>query len=166
MKIKFDIKNKKADLEADVEKLVEKGMEQHDKNWKDKFNIKHNAKKEILQIKHKQMLENNKEKRSWFERVQENKRKQKEIELAEERRREEEERIQAKKILKIKIVASIILGLIGLPLMILGIILVDNSGDPNSPLNGLWAIGFIICLAIGLIWVVNNDNDKKSKNSK
>ena len=166
MKIKFDIKNKKADVEADVEKLVEKGMEQHDKNWKDKFNIKHNAKKEILQIKHKQMLENNKEKRSWFERVQENKRKQKEIELAEERRREEEERKQAKKILKIKIIASIILGLIGLPLIILGIILVDNSGDPNSPLNGLWAIGFIICLAIGLIWVVNNDNDKKSKNSK
>ena len=158
MKIKFDIKNKKADLEADVEKLVEKGMEQHDKNWKDKFNIKHNA--------NKQMLENNKEKRSWFERVQENKRKQKEIELAEERRREEEERIQAKKILKIKIVASIILGLIGLPLMILGIILVDKSGNPNSPLNGLWAIGFIICLAIGLIWVVNTDDDKKSKKSK
>ena len=57
MKLKFDIKNKKADLEANVENLVEKGMDQHDKNWKDKFNTKHNAKKEILEIKHKQKLE-------------------------------------------------------------------------------------------------------------
>ena len=29
MKLNFDIKNKKAELEADVEKLVEKGMDQH-----------------------------------------------------------------------------------------------------------------------------------------
>lgn len=32
MKFNFDIKNKKAGFEADVEKLVEKGMEQHEKD--------------------------------------------------------------------------------------------------------------------------------------
>ena len=48
MKLNFDIKNKKANLEADVERLVEKGMDQNEKDWKDKFVTKHNAKKEIL----------------------------------------------------------------------------------------------------------------------
>ena len=32
-------------------------MEQHEKNWKDKFSTKHNAKKEILEMKHKQKME-------------------------------------------------------------------------------------------------------------
>ena len=43
MKFNFDMKNKKVGLEADVEKIVEKGMDQKEKDWKDKFNTKHNA---------------------------------------------------------------------------------------------------------------------------
>lgn len=64
MKLKFDIENKKVDLEADVEKLVEKGMEQHDKNWEEKFDLKHSAKKEIMEIKHSHKLEEEKMKKS------------------------------------------------------------------------------------------------------
>ena len=57
MKFNFDIKNKKGSLEADVENIVENGMEQHERTWKDKFNTKHNVKKEMLEIEHKQKLE-------------------------------------------------------------------------------------------------------------
>ena len=32
--------------------IVEKGMDQHENGWKDKFNTKYNAKKEILEMKH------------------------------------------------------------------------------------------------------------------
>ena len=35
MKFNFDMKNKKVGLEADVEKIVEKGMDQKEKDWKD-----------------------------------------------------------------------------------------------------------------------------------
>ena len=58
MKFNFDAKNKKTEIEADVERIVQKGRNQYDKDWKEKFNIKHNAKKEMLEIKHKQNLEN------------------------------------------------------------------------------------------------------------
>ena len=48
MKFNFDMKNKKVVLEADVEKIVEKGMDQKENDWKDKFNTKNNSKKEIF----------------------------------------------------------------------------------------------------------------------
>ena len=57
MKLNIDIKNKKGSLDADVEKLVEKGMDLNDKNWKDKFETKHSAKKEIMELQHKQKME-------------------------------------------------------------------------------------------------------------
>ena len=58
-------------------------MDQHDKNWKDKFNTKHNAKKEIQELKHKQKLEIEEVKQkklNWYEKRQEEKRKNKELE--------------------------------------------------------------------------------------
>ena len=57
MKFNFDIKNKKAGFEADVEKIVEKGMDQHEKSWFSKFNLKREKKKEMLELKHKQRIE-------------------------------------------------------------------------------------------------------------
>ena len=45
MKLNIDIKNKKGSIDADVEKLVEKGMDLNEKDWKDKFNTRHAAKK-------------------------------------------------------------------------------------------------------------------------
>ena len=83
MKFNFDIKNKKAGFEADVEKLVEKGMEQHEKDWGSKFNLKQQAKKEMKELKHKQKIdmEETKQKRlNRYQRKQEEQRKNEELE--------------------------------------------------------------------------------------
>lgn len=58
MKVSIDIKNKKGNIDVDAERLIEKGINQHDKNWKNKFMIRHNDKKEIMKLKHKQNIEN------------------------------------------------------------------------------------------------------------
>lgn len=74
MKLGFDLKNKKANIEADVEKLVEKGMDNHDKNWLLKFTTRNNAKKELseLKYKHKLELKEKTKKKSKYEIEQEN----------------------------------------------------------------------------------------------
>lgn len=51
--MKVNLKKVGIEAEADVEKLIEKGMDNHEKDWQEK----HNAKKEILEIKHKHKLE-------------------------------------------------------------------------------------------------------------
>lgn len=150
MKIKFDIKNKKADFEVDVEKLVEKGMDQNNKDWKEKFKTKHDAKKEIMEIKHKQKLEieeNNKEKRNWIERIQENREKQKETELEEKRRLEKEEKIKTRN----KSIISAIIGTIALILVIVGFSSEDNVGMALGGIGLVWA----------LIFIWSDDDDKK-----
>lgn len=152
MKLKLDVKNKKADLEADVEKLVEKGMDQHDRNWKDKFNTKHNAKKEILEIKHKQKLEiekTNMEKRNWLEKIQENNRKQKELEIEEQRRIEKEKSIKMRN----KSIISAIIGTIALILIIVGFSSEDNIGMALGGMVLVWVLIFM--------WISNNDDKKK-----
>lgn len=83
MKFNFDIKNKKAGIEADVEKIVEKGMEQHEKNWFEKHNLKHTTKKEMEELKHKQKIEIEEikqKKETWFEKRENAKIKRKKIE--------------------------------------------------------------------------------------
>lgn len=83
MKFNFDIKNKKAGFEADVEKLVEKGMDQHERNWFSKFNLKRQKEKEMKELKHKQRIEIEEikqKKLNWYQRRQEEKRKNKELE--------------------------------------------------------------------------------------
>ena len=59
MKVNIDLKNKKGSLDVNAEGIIEKGMDQHEKNWNDKFNKKHNAKKEIMELKHKQKIDHN-----------------------------------------------------------------------------------------------------------
>lgn len=179
MKLNFDIKNKKGEFEGDVEKIIEKGMEQHEKNWKEKFSTKHRAKKEIMELKHKQSIEtkeqNLKKKtviREFFDGINENKRmklekkqrqdeEQKRIEeekrrAEEERlRREEEERIRAqkerKKLGKILLTVGLIITMIGLGL-----------GKPDSGLQMIGSIGFIGCIA-GFVLLIKNDNKKIDK---
>lgn len=93
MKFNFDIKNKKAGFEADVEKIVEKGMDQHEKNWFSKFNLKREKKKEMLGLRHKQRIEieNEKQKRkNWFEKREEAKIKKKYLEQELNKKQEEE----------------------------------------------------------------------------
>lgn len=162
MKLNFDIKNKKGEVEADVEKLVEKGMEQHDKNWKDKFNVKHNAKKEMLELKHKQKMEleeNSKTKKNFFERIAEEKRKIRELELEEERRRE----IERKKAIKVKAIISVILAIVGIIMMIVGIALTTSSGDPDSMWGMLTVVGMFPCMAIAFLWIDNSNTKKKKR---
>lgn len=152
MKFNLDIKNKKAEFQADVENIVEKGMEQHEKDWKDKFNTKHNAKKEILEIKHKQKLEieeTNREKRNWFDRIQENKRKQKELEIEEQRRIEKEKN----KKIRNKSIISTIIGTIALILIIVGFSSEDNASMALGGIALLWILIFM--------WADNNDKKKK-----
>lgn len=162
MKLNFDIKNKKAELEADVEKLVEKGMDQHEKDWKEKFNTKHSAKKEMLEIKHKHKMdleESNKTKKNWFQKIQEEKRKLKELEIEEQKRQEEEKKKQR----QIKILATIILGITGGFMFIGGALLGSASGDPNSGWYSMEILGFFPLLAIVPIWVAGTDDKKKKK---
>ena len=94
MKFNFDIKNKKAGFEADVEKIVEKGMDQHEKSWFSKFNLKREKKKEMLELKHKQIIEieNEKQKRkNWFEKREEAKIKKKYLEQELNKKQEAED---------------------------------------------------------------------------
>lgn len=135
MKVSYDAKNKKTNVEADVERLVEKGMDQHDKNWKEKFDIKHKAKKEILDIKHKQKMdieENNKNKKNWFQKIAEEKRKEKELELEEQRRQEKKKNIQ----MVISAIVSI------------GFFIAGSIADPAYNLIGLILIIAIVCMLI------------------
>lgn len=58
MKLKFNLKSKEASLEADVEGLVEKGMERHDNpNRKTRYQIKQEEKRKNEELKHKQQMQ-------------------------------------------------------------------------------------------------------------
>lgn len=163
MKFNFDFKNKKAGFEADVEKIAEKAMEHNEKDWEEKFDKKHNAKKEILEIKHKQKMEaedKNQTKKNWIQKIQEEHRKTKELELEEERRREEEER----KIIKTKMIISLMLGMLSLVMMIIGCILGTLSGDSDSGWYMIACVGFFPLLGIVFIW--SSESDKKKKKNK
>lgn len=151
MKLSVDIKNKKGELEADVATLVEKGMEQHERTWKDKFNSKYSAKKEILEIKHKQKIEIEEKKqirKNWIQKIQENKLKVKQLELEERRRLEKNK----EKILIAKIILSIILGTIGIVMMIVGSFKGEESGNPNSAWYALSVFGFLPLISGVFIW--------------
>lgn len=160
MKFGFNLEKKNATLEVDAERLIEKGMEQNDKNWKYKFDTKHKAKKEILEMKHKQKMEKEDKsqiKKNWFQKVQEEKRKLKELELAEERRKEDE----YKKIFKIKIVFSSVCGIIGLLMLIIGGFLGASSNDSNSSWHILFVLGFLPLFVAGAIWIYESNDKKK-----
>lgn len=59
MKLSFSLKNNEARLEADVERLVEKGMEQKAKNplKKTRYQIKQEEKRKTAELKHKQEIQ-------------------------------------------------------------------------------------------------------------
>lgn len=137
-------------------------MDQHDKNWKDKFNMKHNAKKEMLELKHKQKMEieeQNEKKKNWFQRIEEERRKTKQLEIEEQKRREEER----KKNIKIRIIITILLVILGVAMMITGIILVEDSGDSDSMWNMLIFMGVLPLLGIAVIWGTMVEDNKKKK---
>jgi len=172
MKLKLDFKNKKADIEANVERIVEKGMEYQEKDWKDKFDTKHNAKKEMLELKHKQRLEmedRNGKKKNWLQKIQEEKRKNKELELQmelEEKRRQEEEnrrlKEESEKLIKKKKGITILLAVIGSLFIIVGYPM-GFAGE------GLLVVGFLALVSIPFLWRKEKDvkpNKKQKKKMK
>ena len=165
MKLTFDIKNKKGGIEADAERLIEKGMDLHEKDWEQKFDKKHQAKKEIMEMQHNQKIEieeQKKTKKNWLQKFQEERRKTKELELEEQRRREEEERLERKKVFKVKLIVSIILGIITIILFCVGSLLGSASGNPDSGWYAIATLGIFTGLAICFIWT-SDDNSKKRK---
>ena len=170
-KVKFnlDLKNKKGSLDADVERIVEKGMDLHEKDWKEKFDTKHAAKKEIMELQHKQKIEveeQNKTKKNWIEKIMEENRKTKELELEEQRRREETERIERQKAIKMKIIFSIILGILTIVFVVVGSLLGSASGDPNSGWHVVAILGIFTGFGIPIIWEVGNDEPNKKRKKK
>lgn len=164
MKLNIDIKNKKVSLYADVKQLVEKGMNLHDKEWKDKFNTRHIAKKELIEFQHKQkieMEEQSKTKKNWIQKIIEEQRKTKELELEYRRRIEEEERKEQQKVLKIKIIFSVILGILTIIFVAVGFLLGNVSGDPDSGWYMIGILGICTGLGIGSIWISENKSKKK-----
>lgn len=149
MKLIFDINKKRIDVEGNVEKLVEKGIDNNEKGWKEKFATRHNAKKEIMEIKHSQKIElenSNNIKKNWVQKIQEESRKTKELELAEQRRLKEleleEMKLLENKKLIITIAVSIVLCLTSVVFFIAG-----SSSDSASNFVGMlmfFVVGYML----------------------
>ena len=121
-------------------------------------------KKEMLELQHKQKIEleeQNKTKKNWIQKIIEENRKTKEIELEDKRRREEAERIERQKIIKIKIIFTIILGILTIALFSLGSLLGYKSGDPDSGWYAISVLGIITGMAIIGIWIAGNEPKKE-----
>ncbi len=164
MKFNYDKKNKNYSVEADVEKLVEKGMDNHEKNWKEKFTTKHQAKKELIELKHKNKMEveeQKQKKKSWFERRAEQKERIKEMELEQKRLELEQQKNEKRR----KTIIGVILIIIGVIAMLLGAFLGHASHDHNSPWYFVAILGGVPTFVGG--WLVKEvyypteDNKKK-----
>lgn len=81
--MKVNLKKVGIEVETDVEKVLEKGMDNHEKDWKEK----HNAKKEILELKHKHKMEE--------QRIKDNIKTSEEIELEKAQIRLEQEKLNS-----------------------------------------------------------------------
>jgi len=145
MKFGLDIKNKKAEFDSDAEKLIEKGMDIHEKSWKDKFTTKHTAKKEMLELKHQQKLEIDDKKLEQLIKL-------KELELEEKKMQEENERRKVRP----KIIASCILGIIGTIFVVIG--LLQGTTEAREPFE---IVGFFFYIPIAYIWLFSLTQNKK-----
>ena len=97
--MKVNLKNFGIEAESDLEGIAKHIMDNHEHDWEKKFNSKHKAKKEVLRLKHKIKMEQQKNSTSLFNYFNKQKEKQ-------EKLRREKEEASAKNIVKI---ASIIL---------------------------------------------------------
>ncbi len=150
-------KEKKVEIDADVERIAEKAMDLHEKDWKDKFVTRHNAKKEILGITHKQkveMEEVNKNKKNYIQRILEEKRLSKELELKYEKELEEAKRQEKYKEKKLKLIITAILGIMIIIFVILGAILGNNV---DSFLYIITLFAFLLVIPIVSIWKSKDD---------
>ena len=177
MKVNIDLKNKKGSLDVNAEGIIEKGMDQHEKNWNDKFNKKHNAKKEIMELKHKQKIDNKEQdlkKKSIVREIFDGFNSKKQIEFEQQRKLEEENRKiveqskENKKITRIKIVSIFLFFIYGLfcitgfkdshvisaIISLIQIILVSISIFASANVITLFKNDYKICLLISLMLVI------------
>ncbi len=176
------------DVDADAERLIEKGLDQHErlenrrldlisenlkeqsKNWKERFNTKHSAKKELLEIKNKHELEKKElelKKKSPIKEIFDGINNNKMLKL-EEKRREEEERLRKEqeellRLQKEKKLLGIILLVSGLLATILGYGF--GTVYENLGLDGLGGLGFIVAIA-GLVVLLRYDKVDINKKKK
>ena len=160
MKIGLSKSDKKIEgsVEADVERIAEKAMDLHEKDWKDKFITKHKAKVELTKINNNQQIEMEKiksKRKNYIQKIIEEKRHTKELELEYQKQKEEEERKDRQKSNVVKTILSIILGIIGFPLMIIGFIAGSTSGNPDSGLYAISLVGMFIVMIIPIMWNSN-----------
>lgn len=55
--MKVNFKKIGVEVEADAENLIEKGINAHENDWKEKLESKTKNKKEIIELKHKNKME-------------------------------------------------------------------------------------------------------------
>lgn len=144
--MRFTNKNKEREIsvEAEAEHIIEKAMDLHEKNWKEKFTIKHKAKKEMLKLKHN--LKNDMK----LKEMQEGE-KTRELEREDTLRKEEE--YQKMQIAQVTI--SILLAIIGSAIIALGCALGKASDNEESGWYALSLIGIAMLVCIKFVWKIN-----------
>lgn len=163
MKLGWSKSGKKIEssFEVDAERIAEKAMDLHEKDWKDKFVTKHKAKKDMLDIMHKQRVEMEnvtKTKKNYIQKIIGENRLNKELELKYEKELEEAKIQERYKEKKLKIVLTIILGVMTMLFVIIGAFL-GNNADPSLYLISFF--GFIILVPIISIWKTKDDSNNK-----
>lgn len=116
MKVKYKGQIGELDVDADVENVVKKGMDNYEKDWKLKFQAKHKAKKEMAKLKHSQKIEMEKlkeNKRSWIKKILDTKREERNLRRIEQEkiRVEEEKKRNKRNIRNISIILFLVIGL-------------------------------------------------------
>ncbi len=146
MKFEKDEKTGKIKGELDIEQVMMKKIELHEKNWKDKFTTKHNAKKEMLTLK--RHLKNDDMMKEMLEEEKREKEKQRE-EIA----KKEEER---KKMQKMQVLLSILLAVSGTALIAVGYAFGSSVGEGRSPWDVLLLVGLALLICIRFVWKIKS----------
>ena len=106
--MKLNLKDFGIEAESDLEGIAKHAMDNHEHDWKKKFDSRHKAKKEILELKHKIKMEQQKNNTSIFNYFSRQKEKQ-------EKLRKEKEEASAKRTVKIiSIALFFIYGIFGI----------------------------------------------------
>lgn len=136
--MKVNLKNFGIEAESDLEGIAKHVMDNHEHDWEKKFNSKHKAKKEMLELRHKIKMEQQKNNTSIFNYFGKKK------EMQEKLRREKEE-ASAKRVVKI---ISIIL------FFVYGIFCIVTFGQLRILASAI-GLAQIVCVVLSLFSAMN-----------
>lgn len=159
--MKVNFKKFGVEAEADVEKLIEKSIDNYEKDWQEKYN----AKKELLELKHKHRMEEqnlknttkSSEKIEW---------EQNKIRLENEKTNDEKAEKKVKKIIKVtSIILFFVYGLfcitgfkdshiVSATIGLIQVILVTISLFSSTNILSLFKNDYKICLIISLLLII------------